>query len=176
VIAGLYSIFQHGVALTVDLKIQGLPITKSSAPLVLANSPGRLSYEPIEAAEGSCACAGRQGSAILPVLTHNTTSVGPFVQVSITQILCTFCVNLACRVAFIEFAAVFCRFAAAFLLCFAVKHSNRFPCGWQPMSQLAALDLLSLAEMKALSCLCTLPQLNASQCIGCCRPLCWHGE
>lgn len=112
VIAGLYSIFQHGVALTVDLKIRGLPITRTSAPLVLANSPGRLSYEPNEAAEGSCACAGRQGSAILPVLTHNTTSAGPLVQVSIMQIRCAFCVSLACSVAFLSLllrSAVFCR-------------------------------------------------------------------
>lgn len=39
-----------------------------------------------------------------------------------------------------------------------------------------ALNLLSLIEIKALSCLCTFQQLNLSLCLGCCRTLCWYGS
>ena len=40
---------------------------------------------------------------------------------------------------------------------------------------LPSLQLLGLVEMRALSCLCTYQELNATRCLGCCRPLCWYG-
>ena len=39
---------------------------------------------------------------------------------------------------------------------------------------LSTLDLMSLMELQAVSCLCTYQNLNLTNCLGCCRPLCWY--
>jgi len=41
-------------------------------------------------------------------------------------------------------------------------------------AHLQSFDLLGLMELKSVSCLCGLLVLNASRCLGCCRPLCWQ--
>ena len=79
-VRGLYTVYRNGVSFYVVIKMRGIPVTVTSKPLVLVDTPGRLSYEPISPPEGACACAARPGAGIVALSSLDQLRINSNVQ------------------------------------------------------------------------------------------------